>query len=349
MQKGKSYELLIGTYTGEGSNGIYKAVFSTESGRLSAPELLVESENPSFITYSADRSKVYAVNETQPGSVSVFSWNEYGTRLNEVQKLESAGDHPCFVEVNEEMNLLAVANYSSGTITAYGLDSEGKLDGAPQTSTHVGDGPFLPNQSSAHAHCSRFGPDGKYIYAADLGADKVFGYPVDSETGLGEQEVALELTPGDGPRHIAFHPERPQLFVINELSNTIVSAAIDSETGKLTAIDRKSTLPSLFEGKSYCADIHLSADGKFLYASNRGHNSIAVFSVSEEGMLTLLQTESVHGDWPRNFAISPDGRFLLVANQRSDNITIFRINPDNGMVRYTGQELNMSHPVCLKF
>lgn len=349
MQKGEEFGLLIGTYTGEGSEGIYLSGFFPSSGTLSNPRLLVSTENPSFIAYSDTRQKVYAVNETQPGSVSVFSWNEIGTSLNEVQKLESSGDHPCFVEVNEEMNLLAVANYSSGTITAYGLDSEGKLDSAPQTSSHIGDGPFLPNQSSAHAHCSRFGPTGNYLYAADLGADKIFGYPVDAETGLGEQEVALELTPGDGPRHIAFHPERPQLFVINELSNTIVSANIDQATGKLTQIDRKSTLPSFFEGKSYCADIHLSADGKYLYASNRGHNSIAVFSVSEEGMLTLLQTESVHGDWPRNFVISPDGKFLLVANQRSDNVTVFKIDPSTGMIRFTGREIEISQPVCLRF
>lgn len=349
MKKGESFELLIGTYTGQGSNGIYKTTFSAESGQLSTPELLVESENPSFLAFSGDRSKVYAVNETQPGFVSVFTWNEAGTMLEQSQKISSEGDHPCFVEVNEKNDLLTVANYSSGTIALYPLDADGEPTGAFQQATHRGDGPFLPNQASAHAHCARFGPGGDYLYAADLGADKIFGYPIDPTTGLGEQEVALQLNPGDGPRHIAFHPEQPYLFVINELSNTVVSAIIDSQTGKLTAIDRKSTLPSFFEGTSYCADIHLSADGKFLYATNRGHNSIAVFSVSEEGMLTLLQTESVRGDWPRNFAISPDGKFVLVANQRSDNITVFNIDPETGMIRFTGQELEMSQPVCLRF
>lgn len=349
MKKGESFELLIGTYTGEGSEGIYQAVFNSETGSLSAPELLVTTENPSFVTYSSDRRRVYAANETQPGSVSVFSWNQSGTELEQLHKLKSEGDHPCFVEVNDETNLLAVANYSSGTIAVYPLDSHGDPAGESEIRTHIGEGPFLPNQSSAHAHSSSFGPGGTYLYSADLGADNIYSYSIDSEEGLGEQEVALQMQPGDGPRHIAFHPEQPYLFVINELSNTVVSAEIDSQTGKLTTIDRKSTLPSFFEGTSYCADIHLSADGRFLYASNRGHNSIAVFSVSEEGKLTLLQTESVRGDWPRNFAISPDGRFLLVANQRSNNITVFRIDPNNGMLRFTGKELKMSRPVCLKF
>lgn len=349
MQKGEEFGLLIGTYTGEGSEGIYLSTFNSKTGLLSKPRLLVATENPSFLAYSASKARVYAVNETQPGSVSVFSWNESGTNLEELRTLESGGDHPCFVEVNSESNLLGVANYSSGTIALYPLDADGEPSGVFQQATHSGDGPFLPNQASAHAHCARFGPGTNFLYAADLGADKIFGYSVDTDTGLGEQEIALSLKPGDGPRHIAFHPERSELFVINELSSTIVSASIDRETGKLTQIDRKSTLPGFYEGKSYCADIHCSADGKFLYATNRGHNSIAVFSVSEEGMLTLLQTESVRGDWPRNFTISPDGKFVLVANQRSDNITVFRINPDNGMVTYTGQELKMSHPVCLKF
>lgn len=349
IQKGESFELLIGTYTGEGSEGIYRATFSTGVGQLSPPELLVETENPSFLAFSGDRSRLYAVNETQPGFVSVFEWNETGTELEQTQKISSEGDHPCFVEVNSENNLLAVANYSSGTIALYPLDADGEPTGAFQQATHNGDGPFLPNQASAHAHCARFGPGTNYLYAADLGADKIFGYHIDPTTGLEEQQVALQMKPGDGPRHIAFHPERPQLFVINELSSTIVSATIEETSGKLTQVDRKSTLPTFYKGQNYCADIHLSADGKFLYASNRGHNSIAVFSVSEEGMLTLLQTESVRGDWPRNFTISPDGKFVLVANQRSDNITVFRINPDNGMVTYTGQELKMSHPVCLKF
>lgn len=349
MQKGESFELFIGTYTGQGSNGIYKTTFSSGSGQLSLPELLIETENPSFLALSANRSSVYTVNETQPGFMSVFTWNEEGTKLEQSQKISSEGDHPCFVEVNSENNLLAVANYSSGTIALYQLDPEGEPTGAPQQATHRGDGPFLPNQSSSHAHCARFGPNGDYLYAADLGADKIFGYPIDPTTGLGEQQVALQMKAGDGPRHIAFHPEQPYLFVINELSNTVVSSRIDSQTGELTLIDRKSTLPTFYEGKSYCADIHLSTDGKFLYASNRGHNSIAVFSVSEEGMLTLLQTESVRGDWPRNFAIAPDGKFLLVANQRSNNVTVFRIDPSTGMIRFTGQELEVSQPVCLRF
>ena len=157
------------------------------------------------------------------------------------------------------------------------------------------------------------------------------------------------MEPGDGPRHLVFHPDRNLAFVINELSNTVISLKHDPNGGMFEAIARVSTLPESFDGESYCADIHVSPDGQFLYASNRGHNSIAIFSISEDGQLQLLGTESTRGNWPRNFTLSPDGKYLIVANQFSGNVVVFERNPETGMLTYMDQQIEISSPVCLKF
>lgn len=349
MEEEQAFELIIGTYTGQGSEGLYRALFHEETGTLSDLRLLAESPNPSFVAVSQDRETVYCVNETEPGALSIFSWNEDRTRLMLLQTVESAGDHPCFLELNQSESLMAIANYSSATVAIFPLGAGSTSMDLPQVFQQTGSGPHLPNQHSAHAHCATFGPSGNHIYAADLGADKVYRYSVEHQGGEIKQEVALDLMPGDGPRHLAFHPELPIVFIINELSSTVVSARISEESGALVEIGRISTLPADFVGKNYCADVQVSSDGRFLYASNRGHNSIAVCAIGEEGTLTLLQTESVQGDWPRHVTLSPSEQYLLVANQLSDNITVLGRDADSGMLHNTGQEMLLSQPVCLRF
>jgi 6-phosphogluconolactonase len=206
-----------------------------------------------------------------------------------------------------------------------------------------------PNQESPRAHFAAFNTAGTYLYVVDLGIDKILVYPVSNDGLIGEGQTALEMDPGDGPRHLVFHPEKDLVFVVNELSNSVISAQVDPITGRMKRLDKKSTLPQGYSDKSYCADIHISKDGRFLYASNRGHNSIAIFKVLENGQVELMGTEPVQGDWPRNFAISPSGKHLLVANQNSNSITVFDVNPETGLLHFTGQKLEMEHPVCLQF
>ncbi|SMG40761.1 6-phosphogluconolactonase [Arenibacter troitsensis] len=344
----EALKLLVGTFAEGDDQGIYQVDFNPETGELFNSRRVAIENKPGYLYLSKDGNRVYSSNGTKPGSVSAFQWNKDKTALDKLSNFSSIGDGACYVGVSPEEHLLAAANYSSGSIVIYPLEEKGGMIDDPQGVQHSGSGPH-PNQKSAHAHCVQFSQNGKFLYAVDLGIDQILTYPINSDNKLGEAQVALQLDPGDGPRHLIFHPTENKVFIINELSSTVVSATVDEENGVFTKIDKKSTLPEDYQEPNACADIHISKDGKFLYASNRGHNSIAVYSVSEVGDLELLGIENVQGDWPRNFALSPDGNFLLVANQKSDNIIVFRVDKQTGLLKYTGNQLGLSQPVCLKF
>lgn len=349
MKNEQEINLLVGTYTGENSKGIYQFKFDPDTGELNQKNLVAESENPSFLTISQDRNLVLAVNETDSGTISSFKWNEGRTKLNLIDQRSSAGMHPCHIVINPSQNLVAAANYSSGNSIVYPINTEGKIFDKAQTKQHEGSGPVKPNQDAPRAHFAAFSASGTYLYIVDLGIDKVMCYPVNSAGELGDPQVALQLDKGDGPRHLVFHPKTDLVYVVNELSNTVVAAQVDKITGLFKRLDKKSTLPDGFSGKSFCADIHISKDGQYLYASNRGHNSIAIFKVLENGHIELLGTENVQGEWPRNFAISPNGKHLLVANQNTNNITVFDVNSETGLLHYTGKQVELERPVCLQF
>ena len=344
----ENLKLLVGTFAEGDDQGIYQLDFNPVTGELTNSRRVAEENKPGYLYLSKDGNRVYSSNGTKPGSVSAFQWNRDRTALNKVGNLPSIGDGACYVGASPEEHLLAAANYSSGSIVLYPLDEKGGVIDDPQGIQHNGSGPH-PNQKSAHAHCVQFSQKGKFLYAVDLGIDQVLTYPIDSGNKLGEAKIGLQLDPGDGPRHLVFHPTENRVFIINELSSTVVSATVDEGTGVFTRIDKKSTLPDGYQEPNACADIHISKDGKFLYASNRGHNSIAVYSVSESGELKLLAIAPVHGDCPRNFTLSPDGNFLLVANQKSDNITVFEVDKQTGLLNYTGNQIRLPQPVCLKF
>ncbi len=342
-------ELLVGTYTGEESEGIYLFDFDTATGEITNKRLVAETANPSYLTISKDRQLVCAVNEGQDGKVTSFKWNAERDRLALVSQQPSQGDYPCYVDLNGRESLLAIGNYLTGNFLIYNIDPSGVIQEGPTVRQHEGSGPFLPNQESAHAHCAIFDPNDQFLYAVDLGSDQIATYPISNGDRVGELSSSLKFDLGDGPRHMIFHPIKNLAFAVNELSQSVVSLQIDHSTGRLEKVDKASTVPEGFEGKNFCADIHLSADSKFLYASNRGHNSIAIFSISETGELELIGTESVRGDWPRNFVLSPNGKYLLVANQNSNNITVFAVNPETGLLSYTDQEIALSKPVVMKF
>ncbi|AOW22045.1 hypothetical protein LPB138_07765 [Urechidicola croceus] len=348
-KKVEAQELLVGTYTDATSKGIYKMFFNSETGELENKGLVAEAVSPSYFAISKDRQYVYSVNEMEKGEVSSFKWNDDRTQLNLVSNVSSEGMHPCYAELNSDESMFATANYSSGNIAVYNLDGKGGIQEHPQTGQHTGKSIVVPNQEAPHAHCVKFSKDNNFLYAVDLGIDEIVLYPIDSQGKLDAKQTALKLDAGDGPRHIIYHPTKDIAFIINELSSSVVSVKINTETGAFEKIDKKSTLPEGFKGKSFCADIHISSDGKFLYASNRGHNTIGIFSVSENGELELIGNESVQGEWPRNFVISPNEKFLLVANKDTNNITVFSIDAETGLLTFTGNEIELSKPICLKF
>lgn len=341
--------LLVGTYTGATSKGIYRFQFNSVTGELTNDELVAVTENPSYLSISGDGNTVFAVNETDSGSVSSFRWNENKTQLDLVDQQGSMGMHPCYVAINPKENLVAAANYSSGNIVLYKVNEQANFVSPPQFRQHKGSGPVKPNQDAPRAHFSIFSTHGDYLYVVDLGIDQVLMYPVNADGELGDGVVALQLDKGDGPRHLVFHPKKDLVFVVNELSSTVLAAQIDQKTGLMKRVDKQSTLPADYTDKSFCADIHISKDGQFLYASNRGHNSIAIFKVLEGGHLKMQGTENVQGEWPRNFTLSPNGKHLLVANQNSNNITVFDVDMETGLLHFTGQNVALERPVCLKF
>lgn len=340
-------EMLVGTYTGAGSEGIYMLSFDPAEGTLSNKRLAATVKNPSFLTISADNRYVYSVGETDSGVVAAFGWESGSDSLKVINKVSAQGAAPCYIDYSSKQNMVAVANYVSGNVGFYGVKSDGSLMDEPVIFHHEGAGPNKNRQESPHAHCSIFSKDDRFVYVVDLGIDEVKVYPVGDTVGAGS--TALKLHPGDGPRHMVFHPDKDFAFIVNELSNTVVSASVNKETGELTMIDRAGTVPEDFKEHSQCADIHISKDGKHLYASNRGHHSIAIFNVAEDASLERVGVESVRGDWPRNFTLSPDERFLIVANERSDNIVVFKRDQQTGLLTFTGNEVSLSKPVCLKF
>lgn len=340
-------EVLVGTYTNDKSKGIYKLTLNNETGEIKNKKLLVELENPSFLAISENGEKVYAIQENVKGKVFSFKWNKDKTELIEISNVSTNGMHPCYVSLNDDENLLSVGNYSSGNVSIYQLEKNGEFNNQFQTMQHIGKGTFLPRQEKPHAHCTKFYKN-NFLFAVDLGIDEIIGYSKDSNK-LDKGKTVLKSSSGDGFRHLTFHPKKNVAYVTTEFTNSIIVSKINENTGNFTQIQKISMLPKSYSEESFAADIHLSNDGKFLYASNRGNNSIATYSVNDDGVLTLINHTDVEGNWPRNFGLSKDNKFLIVANQFSNNITVFKRDLKLGTLTYTDFQTELSVPVFVKF
>ncbi|HXB91367.1 MAG TPA: lactonase family protein [Puia sp.] len=350
----KSY-LFVGTYTEKNdSKGIYVYQFDNASGDA-RPVSTVFTDNPSYLAIAQEGNFVYAVNEThgaKPGGVSAFSFDSKTGQLKFIDKQESGGDDPCYVSVDSHHKWLMVANYSGGSLSALPIQSDGSLLARTQTIRHTGAGPNKQRQEKAHVHSVTFSPDEKYLLAADLGMDELSVYRFDaiatSEPLKASRDSIVRVQPGSGPRHISFYPGRPYVYLLNELGGAV--DAYRYSDGRLTPFQHISSHPEGYTGEIGSADIHITPNGKFLYASNRGDaNSIAIYSIdAATGRLQIKGFQSTRGKTPRNFMIDPTGRWLLVANQNSGNIFIFRINKETGLLEDTGKSINIPSPVCLK-
>ena len=333
----------LGTYDDPGVHdpGIYRFTLGPD-GRLVNEGRSGEARNPSFLAFSPDRQTLLAVEELNDEPGSVVSFGVAADTLLLHNRRPSGGVAPCHVTVSAD-NWVAVANYSSGTVEMLQLMEDGMLSQPTDVEDHHARGAATP-----HAHSSYFLQDGNQLLSADLGTDEIWHYRVDDASGeLTEASPATTaMAAGAGPRHLGLHPNGRWIYAINELNSTVTQLEFDGRS--LAVGETWSTLPAGFTGDSFCADIHISADGKYLYGSNRGHNSIAVFAIDAAGGLKLLETEPVAGDWPRNFALSPDERFLLVANQRSKNITTLRRSAETGLLDYVATA-PAPVPVCILF
>jgi len=343
----------VGTFTSEGAEGIYLCDFNTTNGKITLNKTFKGVDNPSFLVVSPCKRYLYSVNrfpgnvENAGGYVNAYRINENGD-LHFINKQLSHGSGPCHIDVSSEGKFVAIATYGGGTTSLYPVNEVGGLKPAATIIKNTGIGFNEDRQSAPHAHSIKFAPFDDLVFSADLGTDQLNIFKLQNGKLEKAEQDSVEMAPGAGPRHFDFHPNKKIIYVINELNSTV--SVISNERGVWKIIQEISTLPEGFEGTSYCADIHVSKDGKFLYGSNRGHNSIAVFQVDKNsGKTEFIQTISVEGDWPRNFVLSPDGNFMLVANQKSGNIAVFRINKTNGIPEFTGNQIELPAPVCLDF
>lgn len=336
--------LFVGTYTNTGSEGIYTYTFDPDTGKLLDKKLAATITNPSFLALSPDKNTLYAVGEVDDyiensGSITTFRVTD--SLLRKIDTKPTYGADPCFVGVDSNGDYVVVANYTGGNIAIFNTNSAGDLQPSPQIIDHK----VVDSSKTSHAHMALF-VDSE-LFVADLGLDRIKKYTLGKDGFSPSQRSELVVAEGAGPRHFVTSQNGKFLYAINELNSTITM--FHKEKDSYSMVKTYGTLASDFEGKSFCADIHISQDGRFLYGSNRGENTIVIFEIEDStGKLKLIGREPVKGDWPRNFSIDPTGAFLLVANERSNNIVVFSRDAEKGTLSFTS-EVELASPVCLQF
>ena len=354
----ETFRVYVGTYTRNGgSEGIYRFDLDLKSGQATEPQLAAEATNPSFLAIHPNQQFLYSVSEIseldgkKTGGVSAFAIDPETGDLKLLNQQPSGGAGPCHLVVSPQGTHVLVANYGGGSVAALPIGDDGRLGPPTSVVQHEGSSVNPRRQQGPHAHSINLDKSGRYAVAADLGLDKLLIYRFDPQQGTltPHDPPHAAVAPGAGPRHFAFHPGGKFAYVINELQNTVTAFAWDEETGALSERQTITTLPQDFNGQSYTAEVQVHPSGRFLYGSNRGHDSIAVFRIDQQtGRLSPVGHEPTQGKTPRNFGIDPTGRYLLAENQASDTIVIFRIDQQTGELQPTGNVVRVASPVCVK-
>lgn len=352
------FDVYVGTYTGGKSEGIYRFKLNSATGECSHPELAATSVSPAFLAIHPAHRYLYAVNAIETyqgektGSVSAFSIDEKTGDLTLLNRRPSVGAGPCHLVVDQTGKNVLVANYAAGSVASLPIGDNGQLGDATASIQHVGSGVNPERQEGPHAHSINLDSANRFAFVADLGLDKVLVYRFDADQGtLTVNDPAfVSVKPGAGPRHFAFHPDGDFAYVINEMDLTVTAFAYDARRGELTTIQTISTIPQGVTGDDLStAEVRVHPSGKFLYGSNRGHDSIAMFKIDQKtGKLTHFGNQPTQGETPRNFAIDPTGSLLLAENQTSDTIVVFRIDPEEGTLEATGTVVSVPTPVCVR-
>ncbi len=339
-----SIELLLGTYTRRVSDGIYTIELNTETQALENLSLLAEVGSPTYLDTNEDKSIIYTiVNENDEGGIASLVKQADGTYTRKDQVM-AAGAPPCYVAYDKNRELVYTANYHKGEVTVYKTDAEGNLE-LTDVDVHSGSS-VHENQDAPHAHYTNLTPDEKYMVACDLGTDEVYTYEVSAEGKL--TEVArLEVAPGTGPRHLVFHPTLDIAYIFGELSSDVVVVSYDADTGKFEIIQTISTIPADHTSFNGGAAIRISSDGKFVYASNRGHDSLAIFATDTDGKLTLVNYTPTEGETPRDFNLDPSEKYVIVGHQDSDNLTLFERNAEDGTLTLLEKDVEAPEVVCI--
>jgi 6-phosphogluconolactonase len=347
--------LYVGTYTSGKSEGIYVYRLNTVTSELAYSKTVKDVVDPSYLTIDRKRRFLYAVNEVSQfngkpsGALTSFAIDRTSGELSRINQKASEGGSPCYVTLDGNERFALVANYEAGNISVLPIKRDGSVDDTVSVMQHEGSSVNRDRQQGPHAHCVVVDKVNRYVFAVDLGIDKILGYKFNARTGKLTKHSEISLKPGAGPRHFTFHRNNKQAYVINELDSTVTAFNYDASRGLLKDHQTISTLPGGFSGENSCADLHVSPNGKFLYGSNRGHDSIVVFAIDgRSGRLTYVENVSTGGKTPRNFTIDPTGRLLLAANQKSDSVVTFWIDARTGRVTPTGHIAEIPTPVCLK-
>lgn len=351
--------LYVGAYTDSPRDeGVYVIEFDTRTGELHRVGAVDAGPNPSFLAIHPSGRTLYAVNEVagydgiRTGGVSTLMITRESGALTRMGMQSSGGRGPCYVSVDPSRRAALVANYDSGSVALLPIGEDGALGAVAAVVQHSGRGPNAERQEAPHAHCIVAHSASRFALAADLGTDRVLVYDLDTRAGtLRHRESGdARMHPGAGPRHIAFHPSLPFVFVTNELDSTVATLRFDADRGTLSLLSTVPTIPKSWSGENYPADVHLAPGGDAVYVSNRGHDSIAVFSIAPTtGALTLEQTVSTGGSWPRNFGLDPSGRWLVVANQKSSSLVVLARDPGSGRLTATARRLEVPSPACVRF
>lgn len=349
--------IYVGTYNEKDNPGIFVYEFDRAKAILTPIQEVGGMNSPSYLELHPGGKYLYAVNRSTVlpdrrwGSVSAWLINQKTGQLDHINDQPTFGSESCHVNIDSKGRLVFVSNYSTGNICVFPVTADGALDVISESIQHEGSSINESRQKAPHVHQSILTPDDKYLFVSDLGIDKVKVYAIDyvnnkliplpSSDGLVEK--------GSGPRHSVVHTNQKFAYVINEMGSTVTLFNINSKDSRLEPVQSISTVPENYEGVNYCADIHIDPTGKFLYGSNRGHNSLAIFSIDpNSGRLAVIGHQSTFGEWPRNFLIDPKGEFIFVANQNSNNIVLFRILPETGLLEKIDAEVMVNKPVCIK-
>lgn len=349
--------IYVGTYNEEGKPGIFVYEFDRKKGSMSLVQEVGGMGSPSYLEIHPSGNYLYSVNRSSAspdkkwGSVSSYKIDPEKGTLVHLNDQPSQGSESCHISIDSKGRMVFVSNYSTGNLSVFPVLKDGSLDGFSDLEQHSGNSINQQRQKGPHVHQSIVSPDDNFLYVSDLGIDLVKAYSIDynknSVTGIPGSDGIVEK--GSGPRHSAIHKNQRFAYVINELASTVSAFEIESGNGRLIPIQTISTIPDDFNEVNYCADIHIDPSGEFLYGSNRGHNSLAIFKIDQDsGKLVKVGFQSTYGEWPRNFLIDPKGEFVFAANQNSNNIVIFRRNSESGELSKIEKEIIVPKPVCLK-
>nr|WP_213618944.1 lactonase family protein [Paenibacillus sp. J22TS3] len=346
--------LFIGSYAEAEGPGVYVYELNEDNGALNRLDQVSGLANPTFLNVDAANHKLYAITEAKVdgnkgGAVASFEIDSASGKLQVLNREANLGSTTCHINRSKDNRYLVVSSYHGGTVGLIELLSDGTVGRLLDTKQHTGQGTNPERQEKPHVHSAFFSPDGRYLFVSDLGIDVVRTYTINEESRSLEFHADTLLPPGSGPRHLTFHPSGEYVYVINEVNSTIAAFSYDKSSGKLSALEVVSTLPEGYQGENITAEIAVSCDGRYLYGSNRGHDSIVVYQINPDtGKLSYVEHVSTEGGHPRHFALTPEGKLLVVANRDSNNLTVFRVDVETGRLTFTGETAEVSKPVCVQ-